>query len=406
MTPSEPGPRWVPLGGRLVEALRDEIAAARSASPLGPVTVVVPSFHSAFFLRRRLAADGPLFNVQFQRLEDFADALAGPTDGRPPLSRLRAAEIVHAVATDPSADLPEVLGRFREQDGFHRALHRTLDDLDAAGIDPADLERNKGWAHTASVAGLWRRYRARADVFTGASDTANAAAEALRADAPELSRFGRVVLMLVEEPAPQHRGLVSALVDRTATRVLIGATGDQESDRLMAQFPGVPSPEEATGETNGTERDGFRLISVPDPAEEARWVVRDVLAAAREDTPFGRIGVFFEDPSYGPRLTEAFELSGVPVSGPSPVTLAQTPYGRWILGLLATLDSRNPGPTGEAGFARDRLAAWVTGCDVNGADGRPAAGARWDVISRRAGVVKGAASWDGRLAAYAARLRA
>jgi len=76
MTSHEHGQRWVPLGERLIEALRDEIAAARSNDPLSPITVVVPSFYSAFFMRRRLASDGSLFNVQFLRVEDLADALA------------------------------------------------------------------------------------------------------------------------------------------------------------------------------------------------------------------------------------------------------------------------------------------------------------------------------------------
>ncbi|MCH7641976.1 MAG: PD-(D/E)XK nuclease family protein [Chloroflexi bacterium] len=418
MTQHGPGPRWVPLGEPLIGALRDEITVAKSDTggdnPLGPVTVVVPSFQSAYFLRRRLAADGPLFNVQFLRLEDFADAIAGPEDGRQRLSRLRASEIVYAVATDPTANLPEVLSRIREQDGFHRALHRTLDDLDAARVDPDDpgwgdsLTRDTGSAYISAVAGLWRRYRERASIFTGPSDTASTAADAVRINAQALNRFGRIVLVLVEEPPQQHRELVSALLHHPTTRVLIGGTGDGDSDRLMARLPGVPVPEPDTQPARGE----FRLISVPDPAEEARWIVRDVLAAARDGTPFGRVGVFFEESSYGPRLTEAFELNGVPISGPSTVTLAQTPFGRWILGLLATLesresrDTRNPGSGGEPGFARDRLAAWVTGSDVKGADGRPAAGARWDVISRRAGVVEGAASWNDRLASHAARLRA
>ena len=413
MTSREHGQRWVPLGERLIEALRDEIAAARSDDPLSPVTIILPSFHSAFFVRRRLASDGPLFNVQFIRLEDLADALAGPTDPRPPLSRLRASEIIHAVANDETAVLPEAFRRIRGQDSFQRALHRTLDDLDASGVDPATVSGTGGgtlgWKFTSAVLGLYARYRERAAVFASASDVAARAAESVRANTATLDRFGHIVLALIEDPAAQHRELITALAGSPATRVLIGATGDHDSDRLLSQVPGVlPSPDAEFDTTTISGSTGFRLVSAPDPAEEARWIVRDVLAAAREGTRFARIGVFFEEPSYGARLTGAFQLSGVPVSGPSPVTLANTPGGRWILGLLAFLDrpgSSDQGGVGDSGFARDRLAAWVTGSHVVAADGAPAAGASWDVISRRAGVVAGIGSWDRRLGEHARRLR-
>jgi len=409
----ELGQRWVPLGERFVEALQEQISAARNDDPLGPITVVLPSFHSAFFLRRRIAASEPLFNVQFLRLEDFAETLVGTTDSRPSLSRLRASEIIHAVATDGSVALPEEFRRIREQDGFQTALHRTLDDLDAAGVDSGSGAFDAvdgGWRFTSAVLALYDSYRERASGFAAASLTAGMAAEAIRSNTPGLKRFGHVVLALIEEPAAQHRDLVSALVSRSSTSALIGSTGESESDRLMSQIPGlIPPPDDIADKRSAPE---FRLISAPDPAEEARWVVRDVLAAGREATRFARIGVFFEDASYGPRLTETFQLSKVPVSGPSPVTLGSTPNGRWILGLLATLDPEHapehagaPGQTGKEGFARASLAAWVTGSHVLGADGQPAAGAAWDVISRKANVVSGAAKWDEKLAAHAGRLR-
>ena len=413
MTSREHRQRWVPLGERLVEALRDEIAAARSDDPLSPITIVLPSFHSAFFMRRRLASDEPLFNVQFIRVEDLADALAGPADPRPPLSRLRASEIIHAVANDETVILPEAFRRIRGQDSFRRALHRTLDDLDASGVDPAIVAGTGGgpigWKFTSAVLGLFARYRERASVFASASDVAARAAESVRANVASLDRFGLIVLALIEEPAAQHSELITALLGRPATRVVIGATGDHDSDRLLSQAPGVlTSPDTEVDSSTRSRSSGFRLVSTPDPAEEARWIVRDVLAAAREGTRFARIGVFFEEPSYGARLTGAFQLSGVPVSGPSPVTLANTPGGRWIRGLLAFLD--RPGSMDQAGdgdsrLARDRMAAWVTGSHVVAADGDPAAGAAWDVISRRAGVVAGVGSWDRRLGEHARRLR-
>ncbi|MBT3942288.1 MAG: hypothetical protein HOF43_06210, partial [Chloroflexi bacterium] len=239
---------------------------------------------------------------------------------------------------------------------------------------------------------------------------ARQAALAVQTDVPDLNRFGQIVLLLVEEPAIQHRDLVSALVTRRSTKLLIGATGEYESDRLISQIPGVSvSPDAASGTTLGTASGSIRLVSAPDPAEEARWVVQDVLGAARNNIPFARVAVFFEEPSYGPRLTEAFQLADIPVSGPSPMTLAQTPRGRWVMGLLETLNadqSTVAGPVEESRFARERLAAWVTGSHVVAADGAPASGAAWDVISRRAWIVSGPNSWNKKLGEHAGRLRA
>ena len=413
MTSCEQRQRWVPLGERLIEALWDEIAAARGEDPLSPITIVLPSFHSAFFMRRRLARDGPLFNVQFLRVEDLADAIVGPVDPRPPLSRLRASEIIHAVANDETIVLPEAFRRIRGQDSFQSALHRTLDDLDASGEGPeivaGTIGGPTGWKFTSAVLELFARYRERASVFASAADVAGRAAESVRANVASLDRFGLIVLTLIEEPAAQHSELITALLRRPGTRVVIGATGDHDSDRLLSQVPGVlTSPDDKVASSTKFGSNECRLVSTPDPAEEARWIVRDVLAAARAGTRFARIGVFFEDPSYGARLTGAFQLSGVPVSGPSPVTLANTPGGRWIRGLLAFLDhtgSMDQAGDGDSRFARDRMAAWVTGSHVVAADGNPAAGAAWDVISRRAGVVAGVGSWDRRLGEHARRLR-
>src|SRR4030042_34939 len=89
-------------GPPAVEALREEIAAAKGGDPLQPVTVAVPSNYAGLSLRRALGSTGRgLVNVRFIVLPRIAELLGSPAlpeEGQRPLSSPVPAEAGGAVA--------------------------------------------------------------------------------------------------------------------------------------------------------------------------------------------------------------------------------------------------------------------------------------------------------------------
>ena len=57
----------------VLRRLIDEIQSSRG---LDRITIVTPTNQASFYIRRSLAKEG-LFNVDFKRLEDIAETLAG-----------------------------------------------------------------------------------------------------------------------------------------------------------------------------------------------------------------------------------------------------------------------------------------------------------------------------------------
>ncbi|HZT53413.1 MAG TPA: PD-(D/E)XK nuclease family protein, partial [Gaiellaceae bacterium] len=135
------------------------------------------------------------------------------------------------------------------------------------------------------------------------------------------------------------------------------------------------------------------LVSAPDPLTEAREAARTCLAWAADGIAFREMAVAYRQGDVYRSLLEAvFAEAGIPVyldDGPS---LAERPLGRRILALLdlvgTPLRRRD-----VLAFLSDGRMPEATGERFGGA---PAA--RWDSVSRRAGVVEGLEQWRERLA--------
>ena len=376
MTSREHGQRWVSLGERLIEALRDEIATARSKDPLSPITVIVPSFYSAFFLRRRLAAEGPLFNVQFLRLEDFSEALAGVSGSRPPLSRLRAAEMVYLAASDPSVNLPTPLDSVREHESFRSALHRTLDDLRFAPSEITTRLASTGDPTLLAIGRTWGAFQKLSSGYDDQADVTERAAAAVTAQHGTPDQWGTVIQLQLEDPAPQYRALREALRYAPRVTVFAGRTGDHAVDRLLLDTPAAQVDDDPGSFAHGTH-----LVSAPSRAEEARWIAREILIRAARGTPFSRMAVLYDTGENGTRLIESLRAGEIPVCGPDPGSGSGAPEGRWLLGLLEA--RRN-------GLSRAAVMNWLASSPVsNPVTGADAPAARWDALSRGARVAGG-----------------
>jgi RecB family exonuclease len=358
----------------LVDALQGAIEAARRARDLEPVTVVTPSVHSSFYLRRALGVYG-LFNIRFSRLDDLAEELAGAAGRRPPLTRLIAHELVAAVVADRSVALPAELDRVRDHPSLAAAMHRTLDLLGCAPEGLLEELAAVGQIQRGVVA-LFRAYQARATGYEQRLDVAERAASMVRSD-PQLiaRRLGAVIFVDVEPPSQPYRAFADAI------RASPGAVA-------VTAEPGWP--------------DSMKLVSAPDPVVEVRWVVRNCMSLVRQGSRFGDIAVYYDDPAYGTRLEDAFRLAGIPVSGPDPTPFADRPEGRFLLGALECL---GPSAQGPMALRREAVMAWLTSSPVAPPQTREAFHAsRWDAVSRNAGVVRGIESWRASLSGYADRL--
>ena len=380
------------------EALREAVRAAKGTDPLAPVTVAVPSTYAGLALRRALATPDGLVNVRFLALARLAELLGAPAlaaQRRRPLTRPLRAEAVRAVLADAGPPLASVAS--------HPATERALDasflELRRAGDDALEQLARAG-DPAASVARLYPEFQSRTAGFYDDEDLAFAAAAALAGDAPALREIGHVVLHLPTRLSPGEAELVQALGAAGRLRALLGQTGDPAADthveELAAALGGTETPERGASPVPPT---GTAIVSAPDPEDELRAVVRDVMARASSGTPLHRVAILFRvDEPYARLAQELLDAADVPWSGPSTRRLAETTAGRVLLGLLRL-------PDGD--FARDTVVDWIASGPVRDpSDGRAVPASRWDTLSREAGIVTGLAQWNERLARLSRHLAA
>ena len=385
-------------GAGIFARVEEMIRAHRRDDPFGLITVVVPSNYSSYYLRRRLALGG-YFNVELTRLDDLAEKIGGSHIGRPPLTRLQAAALVYSAAM--SAPPGSRLGPIRSHSSLHAALRATFRQLEALEQDPAPvLERESELVR--EVAGVYRTYRRSRHDWREQVDVARAATNELESGNFPVADLGKLIVLRIDVAPAQFAPLDRALSRVADASILVAVTGDEEADRLVAanvpqREPSSPLPAMPRGNS------GVNLISAPDAAGEVRYVVRDVVRRAKEDsTPLYRMAVLFADSSYGDRVEEALGFAGVPVTGPDPVPDSSSPEGRFITGILDLFLAHL-----EGGWSRQEFAKWVTSAPVAfpGANQEVPA-ARWDAVSRSAKVTQGLDGFRARLSRYARRQRA
>jgi ATP-dependent helicase/nuclease subunit B len=382
-------------------ALREAVREAKGPDPLAPVTVAVPSTYAGLALRRALAGPDGLVNVRFLVLARLAELLGAPAlaeQRRRPLTRPLRAEAIRAVVADADDPFGSVAG--------HPATERALDasflDLRRAGDGTLD-RLDGGGEPAASVARLYREFRSRTAAFYDDEDLAAAAAATLAGTPPALRELGAVLVFLPTRLSPAQTELVRALARTGSVRVLLGLTGDAAADgaveELASQLGGL-------GHLDGPERapspapiTGTSISSAPDPEDEIRAVIRDVMARAATGTPLHRMAILYRvDEPYARLAHELLDAAGIPWSGPSTRRLADTTAGRVLLGVLRLA---------ELDFARDAVVEWIASGPVRDtADGHAVPASRWDILSREAGIVTGLAQWSDRLARLARRLEA
>ena len=394
----------------LSPSLRDTlwriVAEAKNGDPLAPVTVIGPSRYANLSLRQELGQTG-FINVRFNVLPALMEQLGAASlarDGRNPLTSVIGSVALRTVLSDsqgylaPVRDHPSTLASirssFREFQRVESSILEALAGQDSVSGEVARLY----WKFRETIAGQWFEV----------DDLAAAATDAVRRhDTSGLDDLGRLVFYLPPRLSPKETGLLLELARQDRCSVLLGLTGDRDADRPAMDLadalrPALAGSAPFAGDANGQPPvlpGDTALHIAPNAHEELRWVIRQIFHEATErKTPFHRMAILYRmDNPYATLIPDELDLAGIPMAGPGRDTLADSGVGRTLLGMLRLAGGD---------FPRREVMSWLTACPVTPPYGRfPGFNpSRWDILTRRAGVVSGIDQWTARLEQYAAGL--
>jgi len=386
-------------GPPAAHALRHAVAVAKGDDPLTPVTVIVPTNYVGVSVRRQLAGGGlgqvagrgnGIAGVTFLTVYRMAELLGAPrlaAAGRRPVSTpVLAAAVRGVLARDPRrfasvaqhpATEEALVESYRE---LSRCDADILDALSRTGARAYDLVRICR-ALRASLGGAWY----------DEADLMDAAVAEIRGGTPVLGDLGAIVMYLPLDVAPAAARMLHAASERTSVVVVAGISGVAHADA------GVRDAAARLGLTVGdiavpAREHGTRIVSVSDPDDEVRTVVRMVIDALREGVPLDRMAILFgANEPYARLVHEQLTAAAIPHNGAAVRTLADSVLGRALLALLALPDRD---------FHRHDVMALLASAPVR-YEGRPAPAARWERISRQIGIVRGGPRWDEQLERHA-----
>lgn len=394
-----------------------------------PLVLLVPSIAAARELPRRLASTGrAIAGVYGLGVRSLARALGEPAllgRGLRPWNRghasLVAARLLdgpHGLALD--AGLPRA--------PVALALARTLVALRAGGVDGDRLQAavaaavtGEDRARVRAVASLHRAFTAEVENrFADGVTLLRAAADAL----PGASWLKDAEVLVVDdlELDPAERAFVAALARTLPVRMLAqdappavadGGFAAWASGHRIARVPWADSPLAPlapppppaglarlrarlfeTPEGPPIDDNSVELVTAAGEAAEVKSVVRRLLREAARGVPFEEMGVVLPRPdTYAPLFTDLLARLGIPhqIHPSLPLT-----GGRATRSLLLLLRCRG---LGRAEVMEFLTFAPIPFAELLGSETRVDL-ARWDAISREAGIVSDYLRWMVGLRAY------
>ena len=386
----------------------------RTRDPLAPLPIVVGGTLMRPYLRRRLAElTGAHLNVRLMTVGELGLQLGHRRlvhDGRKPLPFLADRILAHQVALESSG----YFGPVSAMPGFPAVLLRTLRELRSAGIDSATFATAVAaepdpTGKLAALAALYADHeRRRAGFFS--SDDGLAVADPAALGADQLLLYGvwdPSALLLTALDALTAELAVTVLLPRAATdaaQALQRFTGWAATHGVTPEALSEPSRPRSmlTALQDTTEPvepdDSVVLVSAPDPTREVQEAVRACVRWAESGTALHEMAVVYRHSEpYRALLEAAFREANIATYLHEGTPLTERPLGRRIAALLDLVDGDLERPMVMTFLADARLpsATW---------ERYRVSAAGWDTDSRRAGVVRGAAQWEARLAAARAEL--
>jgi hypothetical protein len=355
--------------------------------------VVVSSHQAGLHLRRKLAAIR-YANVRFSVLSQLAESLSAgrlAAAGRSPLTAVTQGALVRRAlraAGGPLAASAKQAGLVDLVAALARELRRSDDRT-------ADINRIRATGTTTSRAALdaiaaYESYRAEARLYDDV-DVLEAAAAAVDAGSAQtiLHDTGAIVVHLPTRLDKPDALLLRSLANRTTVVVALHNLDVPEHPPTIAARLG------ATAQTTieaPPQQTTYTAVIAPDPIEEIRAAARNVLAATERDAvPLYRTAIVYRDEdAYATALRDTLQAAKITPAVLGGRPLADSVAARGLLGLIRLREQK---------FARPAVLAWLSGLPHR--SGVLRSQARWDQLSRDAGVVRDAATWQTRLTKYA-----
>ena len=364
----------VPAGPAALTALAHAVSQAQADNRFARVVIIADHHDAARSVRHLLGARGTI-NVTVQVGRHLAHELARPV--KKPLTRLLESQAVRRVAEGQATELGlEPAGRRRFYSSLANAF-REMEEREDSPLTGAD-EGTDGMNRLAEI--LYADYRAvigDAGYYTPA-ELPQIAAVALEGNWKEGSEPA-VIYYLPRRMSTGDAQLAKTLLDRGKCRVIAGFTGDADADRPTRELLEKLGSHQDAGTADFAQPDPLRqhaeagalaIVAAPDPEEEVRTVIRSIAAG---DMPFHRIAITYrQDNPYASLLRQELDFAGIPYAGVDYRTLADTPTGRLLLGIVDLATNVN----GDGTIDRERLIDWLTTTAVayqprGGADGSP-----------------------------------
>jgi ATP-dependent helicase/DNAse subunit B len=333
--------------------------------------LVVPTLDDVYAFERELCAEGAVLGASVVTFGDLFGAVASAA-GAPPGATLTPAQRLGAVAAAARECRPGLgpLGRSAGQPGFPIALERLLDELQAAGLEPADVEAAagtlEGSAYLGDIAALFSAY-ARLRDGLGMVDSHGIAQEAI-ALLGERDPFWRrpVFLYGLDDLTPNQLELIRRLAARTDVTMALpheqGHTALEprtaallddlielepvELERTSADPANTASPllfhlERGFGALEPQRRpqdESLVLLRSAGERGEAETIGLEVARLLADGCEPEEIAIVARDPSRrGPLIASVLESYGVPTALEAEVRVARTAVGSALLGLLDAL---------------------------------------------------------------------
>jgi RecB family exonuclease len=352
-----------PNSGR-AGVIRSDFAAALERDPI----LVVPTVDDVFAFERELSGGGALLGgsvMTFGGLFRTVATAAGAPPGAElsPAQRLRAVAVAIAARRERLRPLRRSAGRPR----FARALERLLGELQAAGVEPEEVEASaatlEGSAYLSDIAALHGGYE-EVRRRTGRVDAHGIAREAIAQLRRDGSFWGArpVLLYGFDDLTENQFAMVAGLAERTEVTVALpyeeGSAALAARGRLLARLRELEVAEECLTEADPgntlspllfhltigfgatrpkrAEADGsLTLLRSAGTRAEAEAIAAHVSRLVAGGADPAEIAIALRDPSRsGPEIAAALERNGIAVALEAELPVAGTSVGGALVALL------------------------------------------------------------------------